>query len=114
MREVNDKSFSPDHQLLPHTLKNGLRRLLGRNYRLLLFMVPGSGGIRTPIRTWMWQLLSEIAPRIWKREAAYQVMWDNDFTPLISLQVFDAGNFADNREKGFSFYRKVAEEGIVL
>jgi len=47
-------------------------------------------------------------------EAAYQVMWDHDFTPLISLKVFDAGSFATYQEKGFSFYRKVAEEGIVL
>lgn len=48
------------------------------------------------------------------QEAAYQVMWDHDFTPLISLKVFDAGSFAAYREKGFSFYRKVAEEGIAL
>jgi predicted nucleotidyltransferase len=47
-------------------------------------------------------------------EAAYQVMWDYDFTPLISLQVFDAGSFATYQEQGFSFYQKVAEEGIVL
>ena len=47
-------------------------------------------------------------------EAAYQVMWDHDFTPLISLKVFDASSFATYQEKGFSFYRKVAEEGIVL
>jgi len=47
-------------------------------------------------------------------EAAYQVMWDHDFSPLISLKVFDAISFATYQEKGFSFYRKVAEEGIVL
>ena len=47
-------------------------------------------------------------------ETAYQVMWDHDFTPLISLKVFDASSFATYQEKGFSFYRKVAEEGIVL
>ncbi len=47
-------------------------------------------------------------------EAAYQVMWDSDFFPLISLKVFDASNFSAYREKGFSFYRKVAEEGIAL
>ena len=47
-------------------------------------------------------------------EAAYQVMWDHDFTPLISLKVFDAGSFAACREKGFSFYRKVIAEGIAL
>ena len=47
-------------------------------------------------------------------EAAYQVMWDHDFTPLISLKVFDVSRFALYQEQGFSFYRKVAEEGIVL
>ena len=47
-------------------------------------------------------------------EAAYQVMRDHDLTPLISLKVFDAGSFAAYREKGFSFYRKVAAEGIAL
>jgi predicted nucleotidyltransferase len=47
-------------------------------------------------------------------EAAYQVVWDHDFTPLIALKVFDASSFATYQEKGFSFYRKVANEGIVL
>ncbi len=47
-------------------------------------------------------------------EAAYQVMWDHDFSPLISIKVFDADNFAAYQEKGFSFYRKVAREGIAL
>ena len=47
-------------------------------------------------------------------EAAYQVMWDHDFSPLISLRVFDADIFAAYQEKGFSFYRKVAQEGISL
>ncbi|MBM4275994.1 MAG: nucleotidyltransferase domain-containing protein [Deltaproteobacteria bacterium] len=48
------------------------------------------------------------------QEAAYQVMWDHDFSPLISLKVFDAKNFAAFQEQGFSFYRKVAREGISL
>jgi hypothetical protein len=47
-------------------------------------------------------------------EVAYQVMRDHDFTPLISLKVFDAGRFAMYQEPGFSFYRKLAQEGIVL
>jgi len=48
------------------------------------------------------------------QEAAYQVMWDYDFTPIISLKVFDAKNFATYQEQGFSFYRKVALQGILL
>jgi predicted nucleotidyltransferase len=47
-------------------------------------------------------------------EATYQVMWDHDFIPLISLKVFDADSFAACQEKGFSFYRKVAQEGLSL
>jgi predicted nucleotidyltransferase len=47
-------------------------------------------------------------------EAAYKVMWDHDFSPLISLKVFDADSFATYEEKGFSFYRKVAQEGLSL
>jgi len=47
-------------------------------------------------------------------EAAYQVMWDYDFSPLISLTVIDSQSFAAYLEKGFSFYRKVAQEGIAL
>ena len=47
-------------------------------------------------------------------EAAYQVMWDHDFTPVISLKVFDSQSFAACLEKGFSYYRKVAQDGIAL
>ncbi len=48
------------------------------------------------------------------QEAAYQVMWDHNFSPLISLKVFDARHFLDYQEKGFSFYRKVAQDGVSL
>jgi predicted nucleotidyltransferase len=47
-------------------------------------------------------------------DAAYQVNWDYDFTPLISLKIFDAENFAKYLEKDFSFYRKISQEGISL
>jgi predicted nucleotidyltransferase len=47
-------------------------------------------------------------------EAAYQVNWDHDFSPLISLKVFDSQRLANYLAKGFSFYRKVAREGITL
>jgi len=48
------------------------------------------------------------------QEAAYKVMWDHDFSPLIALKVFDARHFLDHQERGFSFYRKVAQEGVSL
>jgi hypothetical protein len=48
------------------------------------------------------------------QEAAYQVMWDHDFSPIIALKVFDAHHFLDYQKRGFSFYRKVVQEGISL
>jgi predicted nucleotidyltransferase len=48
------------------------------------------------------------------QESAYQVMWDHDFNPIIALKVFDADHFMALQTKGFSFYRKVAQEGIAL
>lgn len=47
-------------------------------------------------------------------EAAYQVMWDHDFTPLISLTILEAGTFEAYREQGYSFYRRVAREGVAV
>jgi predicted nucleotidyltransferase len=61
-------------------------------------------------------IIRDLTPELEKAvyEASYQVMWEHDFDPLISLKVFDAGNFSAFQEQGFSFYRKVAREGIPL
>jgi predicted nucleotidyltransferase len=47
-------------------------------------------------------------------DVAYSVMWDHDFRPIISLKVFDETKFKNLVDKGFSFYRNVIQEGIVL
>lgn len=45
---------------------------------------------------------------------AYQVMWDRDFAPVISLRVFAEADFEAALEGGFSFYRSVVREGVIL
>lgn len=45
-------------------------------------------------------------------DTAYQVMWDHDFKPIISLKVFAEAKFNNAISKGFSFYRHVEKEGI--
>jgi len=45
-------------------------------------------------------------------DAAYQVMWDYDFRPMISLKVFSETSFNHAVSQGFSFYRNVEREGI--
>ncbi|MFH1258525.1 MAG: nucleotidyltransferase domain-containing protein [Elusimicrobiota bacterium] len=47
-------------------------------------------------------------------DAAYQVMWDHNFKPMISLKVFAQSQFYDALNKGFSFYLHVADEGVTL
>lgn len=45
-------------------------------------------------------------------DVAYQVMWDYDFQPIISLKVFSESSFISAVERGFSFYRNVNREGL--
>ena len=47
-------------------------------------------------------------------EIAYQIMWENDFKPLISLKLFSKSDFNQALKNGFSFYRNIEREGIVL
>jgi len=47
-------------------------------------------------------------------DVAYQVMWDFDFKPFISLKVFSEDQFYDALKKGFSFYQHVEREGISI
>ncbi|MBI5375208.1 MAG: nucleotidyltransferase domain-containing protein [Candidatus Schekmanbacteria bacterium] len=61
-------------------------------------------------------LVDERATDIEKKleDTAYQVMWDFDFKPFISLKVFSEEQFYDALKKGFSFYQHVEREGISL
>ncbi len=45
-------------------------------------------------------------------DTAYEVMWDHDFKPVISLKVFAQTAFNKSLRKGFSFYRHVALKGV--
>jgi len=47
-------------------------------------------------------------------DVAYQVMWDRDFSPVISLKVFGERPFGDAVREGLSFYRNVVREGVAL
>lgn len=45
-------------------------------------------------------------------EAAYSVMWEHDFRPIISLKVFTEARYKSALARGYSFYKKVEREGI--
>ena len=55
---------------------------------------------------------SEIEKRL--ENIAYQVMWDNDFNPIISLKVLAESRFNEALNKGYSFYRYIETEGVAI
>lgn len=59
-------------------------------------------------------LVDEKTPEIEEKleDIVYQVMWDHDFKPIISLKVFVESQFYSALNKGFSFYRHVEKEGV--
>jgi predicted nucleotidyltransferase len=47
-------------------------------------------------------------------DVAYQVMWDHDFKPIISIKVFTEADYRNYLAEGFSFYKHIEQEGISL
>ncbi|MFH0920604.1 MAG: nucleotidyltransferase domain-containing protein [Fibrobacterota bacterium] len=47
-------------------------------------------------------------------DAAYQAMLDTDFKTIISVKVFSDESFNACLQKGFAFYRHIADEGVVV
>ncbi|MBF0311284.1 MAG: nucleotidyltransferase domain-containing protein [Magnetococcales bacterium] len=47
-------------------------------------------------------------------DAAYALMWDLDFQPIISLKVFEENWFETALHDGLPFCRNVAREGLVV
>jgi len=61
-------------------------------------------------------LVDEKTPEIEKEleDIAYDVMWDNDFKPIISLKVFSDLQYKNALNKDLSYYRNIEREGITL
>ena len=45
-------------------------------------------------------------------DVMYQVMWDHDFKPIVSLKVLEESQYSNALSKGFSFYLHVEKEGV--
>lgn len=55
---------------------------------------------------------SDLESRI--EDIAYQVMWDHDFKPIISIKVFTEADYRNYLAEGFSFYKNIEREGVSL
>jgi len=47
-------------------------------------------------------------------DIVYQVMWDHDFKPIISIKVLTEAGYLNSLREGFSFYKTIEREGITL
>jgi predicted nucleotidyltransferase len=47
-------------------------------------------------------------------DITYQVMWDYDFKPIISIKVFTEADYRNYLAEGFSFYKNIEQEGVYL
>jgi predicted nucleotidyltransferase len=47
-------------------------------------------------------------------DIAYQVMWDHDFKPILSIKLFSEAGYLERLKEGFSFYKTIEHEGVAL
>ena len=82
--------------------------------RLIVFGSRARGGASEDSDLDVIALLDVKTPEIERRleDIAYQVMWDHDFRPIISLKVFEDAGFRSAVDRGFSFYRQIEKEGV--
>jgi uncharacterized protein len=61
-------------------------------------------------------LVEDKTPEIERKlhDIAYAVMWDFDFTPMLSLKVFSDARFHAAAQDGLSYYRNVLSQGIAV
>lgn len=58
------------------------------------------------------QKTSELVAKI--EDIAYQVMWDHDFKPIISIKIFTEVGYRNFLREGFAFYKNIEREGVSL
>lgn len=82
--------------------------------RLIVFGSRVTGGASEDSDLDVLALVDERTPEIEREldDAAYQVMWDHDFRPIISLKVLGESQFQAAVGSGLSFYRHVEKEGV--
>jgi uncharacterized protein len=93
-----------------------LQRLDVQPYLLILYGSEARGEATPESDIDLLVVLDDLDSRIEDeiRDAVYGVMWNDDFSRLISIQVVSRREFEDQRRKGYSFARNVEEDGIVF
>jgi predicted nucleotidyltransferase len=115
--QIVTEMLAESDKLLVEELKGRLQEVAGDRLQAVIAYGSRVWGHPTPESDLdVAAIIQDLTPELERamQDAAYQVMWDHDFDPLISLKVFDAKRFSFFQEQGFSFYCKVAQEGVPL
>lgn len=105
-----------DKSILLEFKKNVPPNVRGHLKKIILFGSRARGDAKDDSDLDLIALVDKESPQIEKslEDIAYQVMWDHDFRPIISLKVFSENQFNGAVRQGFSFYCRIAKEGIPL
>ena len=114
---IGDKDMNERDRALVIDFKRRLpSEMLRQVKRLIVFGSRARGETTEDSDLDMIALVNEKKLDIEKKleDIAYQIMENYDFKPIISLKVFEESQFYNAINKGFSFYRHVEEEGVVI
>lgn len=105
-----------DRLIISEFKKRLIARLEKHIKRLIVFGSKARGESREDSDIDIVVLIDNKTPEMEKslEDIAYQVMWDYDFKPIISLKVFAESDYNNALKKGFSFYQHVEKEGVLV
>jgi predicted nucleotidyltransferase len=105
-----------DRQLAEELKRRLPPEIRGHLRQLILFGSRARGDAAEDSDLDLVALVDEKTPELERAldDIAYNVMWDNDFHPVISLKVFSEARFRSALEQGYSFYRNVMREGVMV
>jgi predicted nucleotidyltransferase len=94
---------------LPDTVRDHIRKVVAFGSR-----VRGEGSEDSDLDLLI--LVDRKAPELEVKieDVAYQVMWDHDFKPMLSIKLFTEAGYLDRVREGFSFYKNIEREGVSL
>lgn len=105
-----------DKQLIEEFKRRLPSDVLGHIRRMIMYGSRARGDAAEDSDLDLVALVDENTPELelTLNEIAYNVMWDHDFKPIISLKVFAEERFRSAAAKGFSYYRNVEREGVAV
>lgn len=88
----------------------------GQNLRIIVYGSCARGEERADSALDILVIVSKKSDSLQKKikDIAYEIMWDWNFTPLLSVEIIEEAYFRELEKKDSSFYKAIQSEGIRL